>query len=1001
MSISRHLAPLVVGVAAMLAAEPAAAATVAMEIRADRPTARTGDVVHYTVVVTNDSARDLTAAAGQAVFIRDIPTHGLAYVRGRAVARIESADQVAVLSAAAGQFADTFENTSSRRIVRFGPFDLPAGARLVLTYQVVVGLDTRPGQYDNRAVAVDAGGVYLSEVVSARVRIAGDADFDAATILGRVYCDDDGDGRRDDDEFGVMGARVYIDTGSYAVTDSDGLYHFVAVAPGGRLVKLDPATLAGGRPLTAPDRLLRLSSGVIERADFAVSCALETIDFRTSAEITGGDAAGRAERSPPLSEPATQVAVDLHGAVDSPTVTVAGQSVELPRAELQLEVPAPLRASGQRNLVAVPPGGYDAEQPLWRPRWQAPDGVDAVRWTLRIGALAPGSARALRTITGTGPLPATIAWDGRDDAGAPVPEGTLCSAQLVVIGSQRRAEAASAERAFGVAYGVAPAAPVEEVWTGRLFDGRDRAGRLLSRRVAALAERLGAGDRVEIEVHSDGRGSRLSALTRTQVEARRVAELFLAAGVAEQRITARGRGSLVPVVRGRTRAARRANRRVVVRVVPPGEVARPIPETVIAERTDVLIAGQSVAVADGRFSHRVAGRPGAAVLVDIQAADGRRAAIEVAVPVGADGRPGQSAPLPGSSSLSSSLFSSSSGTTPGAVVSAAEPSGPPQVAAGDTTLWLPAADAVLGAEQLAVRGVTRPGNRVAVTVATRGRAAGAATAVPVSGDGRFAALVPVPAGASEVTIAVSDTRGHRRTVRRPVQVAERALFVMAAGEILGSSAHIGDGWSTEPSYLSGMTEDSTFAIGPVLVHGRLALYLKGRITGLAAVDRLDFTAHVDSARPAGGGAFFTDATGPAQGDQGDEVSEANTRRKVFVEVAADRSRAVIGSVHSDLRGISLFRYDRTVDGVAIDFDSAGSAPAAGRERAAGRAQVRVFAGDDREALARDVNWYRATGGALYYLRHGQVIAGSERVRVVVRDARSGLVTGDRVLLRGR
>ena len=36
---------------------------------------------------------------------------------------------------------------------------------------------------------------------------------------------------------------------------------------------------------------------------------------------------------------------------------------------------------------------------------------------------------------------------------------------------------------------------------------------------------------------------------------------------------------------------------------------------------------------------------------------------------------------------------------------------------------------------------------------------------------------------------------------------------------------------------------------------------------------------------------------------------------------------------------------------------------------------------------------RGTGGSLYYLRHQDILAGSERVRIELRDKDSGIVTG--------
>src|SRR5262249_60847172 len=60
---------------------------------------------------------------------------------------------------------------------------------------------------------------------SAAVRVEADPEFDLATLLGEVYRDDNGNGRRDRGEPGIGGALVVMDNGLQAVTDAAGRYH--------------------------------------------------------------------------------------------------------------------------------------------------------------------------------------------------------------------------------------------------------------------------------------------------------------------------------------------------------------------------------------------------------------------------------------------------------------------------------------------------------------------------------------------------------------------------------------------------------------------------------------------------------------------------------------------------------------------------------------------------------------------------------------------------------
>ena len=84
---------------------------------------------------------------------------------------------------------------------------------------------------------------------SAGVRVEADAEFDLGTLLGEVFRDDNGNGRRDRGEPGLGGALVVMDDGLQAVTDAAGRYHLAAVPPGDRAIKLAEYTLPPGSTL--------------------------------------------------------------------------------------------------------------------------------------------------------------------------------------------------------------------------------------------------------------------------------------------------------------------------------------------------------------------------------------------------------------------------------------------------------------------------------------------------------------------------------------------------------------------------------------------------------------------------------------------------------------------------------------------------------------------------------------------------------------------------------
>lgn len=109
--------------------------------------------------------------------------------------------------------------------------------------------------------------------------------LDRAAIAGRVCSDTDGDGRCQASEPGLVGVRVMLETGFWAVTDSNGAYHFadvpgrtperegagVRLVLGRHRVRVDPLTLQSGAQVTPRGATLELPMGGVVTQDFAVA----------------------------------------------------------------------------------------------------------------------------------------------------------------------------------------------------------------------------------------------------------------------------------------------------------------------------------------------------------------------------------------------------------------------------------------------------------------------------------------------------------------------------------------------------------------------------------------------------------------------------------------------------------------------------------------------------------------------------------------------------------
>ena len=160
--------------------------------------------------------------------------------------------------------------------VTFGPFDIDANSSVVIRYVTRPSTRASQGSYTNTATPL-AGSRVVGNVAEATVNIASDPLFEQTTVLGQVFLDRDGDGIRGEDEPGIPGVRLATVEGLLIETDANGRYHVAAVevANASRganfILKLDPATLPdGARVVSQNPRVLRITQSLMSRIDFAV-----------------------------------------------------------------------------------------------------------------------------------------------------------------------------------------------------------------------------------------------------------------------------------------------------------------------------------------------------------------------------------------------------------------------------------------------------------------------------------------------------------------------------------------------------------------------------------------------------------------------------------------------------------------------------------------------------------------------------------------------------------
>ncbi|MBI4843744.1 MAG: OmpA family protein [Nitrospirae bacterium] len=186
------------------------------------------------------------------------------------------------------------EISSDERTLLIDAGDIPSASALKIKYVVEVAAGARPGKAVNHAYLESASG-YTSNTASAEVQVKEDLLRRKSLIIGRVIADNCEDKKQDDND-GVQGIRIYLEDGTYALTDEEGKFHFEGVNPGAHVVQLDLESLPekywvvpceensrfAGRSFS---QFVDLRGGTMWRADFHLAVKPAPIEPREKAAI--------------------------------------------------------------------------------------------------------------------------------------------------------------------------------------------------------------------------------------------------------------------------------------------------------------------------------------------------------------------------------------------------------------------------------------------------------------------------------------------------------------------------------------------------------------------------------------------------------------------------------------------------------------------------------------------------------------------------------------------
>ena len=235
---------------------------------ANKSQAGVGELVSYNIKLQN------TEIPGTNVAIKDTLPQGFRYATGSA-----SIDGVKI--------ADPVISSDGQNLT-FTLANIAVNETLNLRYVARIGVNTPVGKATNTVWLEDqedapplgqlGEGVLTSNTATADVEIREDLFSNNTRLFGRVYV---GDCEGNAEQEGISGARIYLENGTYVVTDEDGLWHIEGQKPGTHVVQLDTETLPKYLDLMACEnygqhagreysQFVDLAPGTMWRTDFVV-----------------------------------------------------------------------------------------------------------------------------------------------------------------------------------------------------------------------------------------------------------------------------------------------------------------------------------------------------------------------------------------------------------------------------------------------------------------------------------------------------------------------------------------------------------------------------------------------------------------------------------------------------------------------------------------------------------------------------------------------------------
>ncbi len=265
----------------------------------------------------------------------------------------------------------------------------------------------------------------------------------------------------------------------------------------------------------------------------------------------------------------------------------------------------------------------------------------------------------------------------------------------------------------------------------------------------------------------------------------------------------------------------------------------------------------------------------------------------------------------------------------------------------------------------------------------------AGSPVPADPSGRFVGETLMPAGVHTAEVAVLDDEGAGNLYLRDLKIEQNDWLYAGMADVTWSQ---NDASKNAKLYVG---EDAPYDFGSSL-DGRIAMFATGKFgEGWGLTTSIDtredelsnlFTNFLSKQPDELFRRIDPDYHYPTFGDDGTVQQLTATEGKMYVKVNKGDSYGMWGNFDVGYMQNELVQVDRGLYGGDAHYQSNDQTSFGEKKLSAD-----LFGAEPGTIPSRQD--FRGTGGSLYFLRHQDILTGSERVRIEVRDKVTGIVTG--------